>query len=809
MKTIPGRKSGVLCLLIIISLNGFAQIQGSVKDSLNRAIPFANVLLMHANDSSVVHGVMATEEGTYSFSEFKPGTYLIGVSLIGYKPAWSSPFEIRTSNDHIHEDPIYVETLSQQLKDVDVVAKKPIYELKTDRMVVNVENSITSSGNSALEVLEKSPGVIVNRQNNSITLSGKSGVEVMIDGKQNRMPIEAVMQMLEGMNADNVKRIELITTPPAKYDAEGNAGIINIVLKKNEDFGTNGSFTLVAGFAKREKMNASLNLNHHVNKFNFFGTYNVNFNNTRQSIETYRSLLKDGALEESYGKNYRSALVLYQNVRMGFDYTMSSKTTLSVLTNGYIRDWDMDAENDIYYSLDGVSSSSSNLKTVENSKWIHGMGNVNLQHRFHEDEVLDLNIDYLNYYNDNPSDYAIEYYDNDGQQVNGEDIKISKRTPIDILVGALDYSNKKNEKLKFEAGLKETVTWFQNDVGVEYFESGNWTYDPELTNKYWLNENISAVYGALNWQLSEKTGMTAGLRYEYLNSVLNSKDEKGIVDLHYGKLFPSFYFSQTLNENNTVQFSYSRRIDRPTFNELAPFIILITPESFVSGNENLLPALSDVVRADYQRKSAVFSLSYTYTTNAISRFQPVSSDDGTRQYFISMNMDKSQNFSAGLALPITVSEWWSMQNNFSLIWQSLETDYEDFYLDYQQYFYNINTNQSFSISKHFSAEITGFYRSKTLAGIFEQKPFGRLDVGVQWKSKSQNSRLNLNITDVFKTQLIKREANVPELNINNTYVLDFEPRVLRLSFIHNFGSTAIKVRQRKTGSEAEQNRVTN
>ena len=809
MKTTHCRILFVVFTLSALSINGYSQIQGSVKDSLNQPVPFANILLMNAKDSSVVSGVMATEEGTYSFSEFTPGKYLIGVSLIGYKPAWSPPFEIGTSNDHFHEQPIFVETLSQQIKDVNVVAKKPIYELKTDRMVVNVENSITSSGNSALEVLEKSPGVIVNRQNNSITLSGKNGVEVMIDGKQNRMPIEAVMQMLDGMNADNVKRIELITTPPAKYDAEGNAGIINIVLKKNEDFGTNGSFTLGAGLATREKMNASLNLNHHVNKFNFFGTYNVNFNNTRQSIETSRTLINDDVVEESYGKSYRSALVLYQNVRMGFDYTMSSKTTLSLLTNGYIRDWDMDAVNDIFYSENGLQTSHSNLQTVENSKWIHGMGNVNLQHRFHEEEVLDLNIDYLNYYNDNPSSYAIEYYDNTGQQVNGEDIEITKVTPIDILVGALDYSNKKNTKLKFEAGLKETVTWFKNDVAVKYFESGNWIFDPDLTNKYWLNENISAIYGAVNWQVAEKTGITAGLRYEYLNSVLDSEEEKGIVDLHYGKLFPSFYFSQTLNENNTVQFSYSRRIDRPTFNELAPFIILITPESYVSGNENLLPAMSDVVRADYQRKSAVLSLSYTYTTNAISRFQPVSSEDGTKQYFISMNMDKSKNFSTGLALPITVTEWWTMQNNFSLIWQSLETEYEDFYLDYQQYFYNINSNQSFTLGKQFSAELTGFYRSKTLAGIFVQKPFGRLDIGVQWKTKSQNSRFNLNITDVFKTQLIKREANVPELNIQNYYVLDFEPRVLRVSFTHNFGNTAIKMRNRKTGSEEEQNRVTN
>ncbi|WP_303925560.1 outer membrane beta-barrel family protein [Draconibacterium sediminis] len=798
-----------MSLLVCISGTIFAQIQGAVKDPLNRPVPFANVLLLNEADSLVVSGVMANEEGTYIFTEFKPGKYILGVSLIGYKPAWSAPFEIKTSNDHLHEEPIIVENEAQQIQDVDVVAKKPIYELKMDRMVVNVENSITSSGNTALEILEKSPGIIVDRQNSNISMAGKGGVQVIINGKQNRMPLEAVMQMLDGMNADNVKRIELITTPPAKYEAEGNAGIINIVLQKSEDFGTNGTFSLGAGVAKREKMNASLNLNHHVEKFNFYGMYNVNFNNQRSSITTYRSFPENDNVVESNGKSIRSALVLYQNIRMGFDYTLSSKTTLSLLTNGYIRDYEMDAWNNINYLTDNVESSRSRLETEELNKWIHGMGNINLNHRFHEEEVLDFNIDYLNYHNDNPSDFTLENYGSSGEFIDGEDIAITKTTPIDILVGAVDYSNSKNEKLKWELGFKETLTWFTNDVAVQYFRDGHWEYDPELTNKSWLNENITAVYGSANWQMTEKTGVTAGLRYEYLNSVLDTKEEKGIVDLHYGKLFPTFYVSQKLYKNNTVQFSYSKRIDRPTFNELAPFVTFVTPETFVAGNENLLPAMSDIFRIDYQLKSYILSFSYTTTDNSISRFQPVYSEDGERQYFISKNMDKSENISALLALPTTVTDWWKMQNSISWVWQRLATDYEGTDIDYKQNYYNISSNQSFTISKQFSAEISGFYRSKSLAGIFVQKPLGRLDLGVQWRSKSQNSRLNLNISDVFKTQLLKREAHIPELNIDNYYELDFEPRVLRLTFTHNFGNKAIKIRERNTASEEEQKRVTN
>lgn len=272
-----------LFLVFLIAISPkmvFPQIQGSVYDEACEPLPFANIMLLNQKDSSVVSGIMASEEGVFGITTFKPGNYFIGVSALGYKPTYSMPFNIKSSNDHLHIDPIFLEDEFHQIGEVKVVAQKPVYELQIDRMVVNVENSITSAGNTALEVLEKSPGIIVDRQNNSISMGGKSGVMVIINGKQNRMPLSAAVQMLSSMSADNVKKIELISTPPAKYDAEGDAGIINIVLKKNENFGTNGSFTLGAGVSTREKLTGSLNLNHHVEKVNFFGSYNADYNNT-------------------------------------------------------------------------------------------------------------------------------------------------------------------------------------------------------------------------------------------------------------------------------------------------------------------------------------------------------------------------------------------------------------------------------------------------------------------------------------------------------------------------------------------------
>lgn len=807
MKVLNTKTRFTTLFLFLSVFSARAQIQGSVRDSTDLPVAFANVILLHLPDSTVATGVMATDEGTYNITSLKPGRYLIGVSLIGYAPAFSKPFTVKSSNDHIHNEPIYLQSDSRQLQNVDVVAKKPIYELKLDRMLVNVENSITSSGNTALEVLEKSPGVILDRQNNSISLAGKSGVMIILNGKQTRMPVDAAIQMLDGMNAENVKQIEIITTPPAKYEAEGDAGIINIVLKKHEDFGTNGSFSLGAGVSRREKMNTSLNLNHHTDKVNYYGTYNVNYNNMRQQIDSYRRYMADNDLKESDTKSKRSAIVLFQNIRMGLDYTITPKTTLSLLTNGYIRDWEMDAANGIRYSTNGDLSKSSKLIVNEVNKWYHGMGNVNVLHHFNEEETMEFNFDYLNYYNNNPSDYILEEFDPAGQRLDGEDIKVGKTTPIDILVGSADYSNSTNPDLTFEAGAKLTYTHFQNDVGVRYFQSTGWEYDANLTNNYEMNENIAAVYASLSWKLTKNTSLNTGLRYEYMNSTLDSETEKGIVDLHYGELFPTFFFSQKFNDKNTWQFSYSRRIDRPTFNELAPFFALVTPESFVSGNENLLPAFSSIFKTEYQYHSAMLSVSYTDTKDAISRFQPTTSEDQSKQYFVSRNLDKTETVSVMLAVPLTITDWWKMQNSLNWVWKSLKTGYDGLNIDMSQTNYRINSNQSFTFSERLSGEISGFYTSKSIWGIYESRPFGRIDLGLQWKLKDKNSRFNFNVSDLLKTNIYRSVASVPELNIYNHWRLDFEPRVFRVTFTHNFGNGAAKSRKRSTGSEEEQNRI--
>ncbi len=795
----------IQCLLPFVST---AQIQGTVHDINSQPLSFANVILISQKDSSIVTGIMASDVGTFSITNFNPGKYLIKTTMIGYKTKLSEPFEIRSSNDHIHINPMILEEDTKLLEDVDVIAKKPIYEQQIDRMVVNIENSFTSSGSTALEILEKSPGVIVNRQNKTLTLGGKEGVMVMINGKESRMPVSAAIEMLSGMSSENVKKIELITTPPSKYEAEGDAGIINIVLKKDDDFGTNGTYTLGAGMGVDGKLNGSLTLNHHVAKVNYFGSYSYSYDNSYQTISMNRLVNQDGSINETNSDSYRQPVTNYHNGRLGLDYTISSKTIIGLLASGYISDWEMDAMNDVYYKKDNQITNLINQHIIETNKWTHYMGNFNLQHFFKEDEILEFNADYLHYDDNNPSKYFIQYHDNANRLTSTEEINVTKKTPINTFVEKLDYTRNFGKDIKLEAGLKNTNTSFGNDVSVANLVDGTWTFNGDLTNNYSLSENISAAYSSLNYKFNEKTSMIAGLRYEYTSTVLSTEAQHGIIDRHYGKLFPTLFFSRELNKNNTIQFSYSRRITRPSFNELAPFIVFQSPDTYLSGNEKLQPSLSDIFKSDYKYKSVLFSFTYSIENNAIRRFQPRQDSVKNILYLTSRNLDKVTTTSLMLSFPIKVTKWWNMQNNFSGINQNIRTDYDGKNLNISLKNFNANMINNFKLRKNFSAEISGEYQSPSLFGIYRSKSVSTVSVGIQMKSKNEKNTFNLNLSDVFQTGIYNFSANVPELNIRTSGRLNFEPRVLRFTYSHDFGSKKVKAeRKRGTGSDEERKRV--
>ena len=791
---------------LFISAFTQSRIYGTIIDSAGRPVINANVLLLNSKDSVLVKGILTSEGGLFSFENIKLGEYLITATHTGIRPIYTQPFQVSDKQENIDMGTIRLEESSIVIANVTVTTKKPLYEQKIDRLVINVAASITSAGSTALDVLERSPGIIVNRLNNSLSINGKGGVIVMINGKRNYMDISALIQMLANMPSNNIERIEIITTPPANFDAEGDAGIINIVLKSNNQFGTNGSFSLTAGYSKGEQNLLSLNINHRKVKTNLFGNYSFSRTRLKQIRTNYHAVTNGGKFMEDYSESNRHALVWQHNGQAGIDYDVSKKTIVGALFTVSYRHWAMEADNLSSVSADHNLDTTVRIVNHELHVTPNYGFNLNMQHTYKPDEKLTVNLDYLNYNDNNPNTYTNSYYNPNNSFLNDEQVESSKKTPLKFWIAAIDYSKKINKKVNMEAGLKAAVSRLSNDVQVATLLINSWITDSSLSGHHDLHESISAAYSSFNVAMNEKTSIKLGLRYEYTNSNLGSPAQKNIVDRHYGNLFPSFFFQHTINGNSTLNFSYSRRIWRPSFSALAPFVIFYDPKTFQTGNPALQPALTDAINAAYTFKNKILSLSYSYTAHSIS-LQPKIDEAKNRLVSYLINAKNSKFFYVNLSLPFKVIKWWNMQNNFSGNWVQSNTFYKASIRSEAKGYY-LQSTQTFTLPKDFFIELSGYYSSKSNWGIYHYNGSGSLDAGIQKKFTRKKSSLSFNVRNLLNTEQFKTYVDIPGQNLIHRARQVFSYTYYGLTFSRSFGNDKVKgKRERSTGAEEEKGRA--
>ncbi|MCF7561202.1 TonB-dependent receptor [Sabulilitoribacter multivorans] len=798
----------VKLLLIFITINSYTQSQhtviGLISDTNNKGIAYVNVLLIKATDSTLVKGTISSDNGTYKIDNINTGNYIIMSSFVGYKTTYSKPFNL--NSDYKVETLILSE--GEELNEVVVEAKKPLYQQKVDRMVINVENSIVSAGGTALEVLERSPGVNVNRQSNSISIAGKEGVVVMVNDKISYMPASSLVQMLEGMSADNIVSIELITTPPANFDAEGNAGYINIILKKRTDLGLNGSYTISGGYGNGVTNNNNLNFNYRKNKVNLYGSYGFSLDKRGQVFKTSRQYEDNGNLLASSTVTDRDPTQRNHNLRLGLDVTASEKTIVGLLVSAFDNRWSMDAINNSFDSENGVPTSYVILDNDEINHLKHYGINFNIKHNFTEDDFISFDADYINYKFDNPTNYENSFFDENNNFDRIELLRSGKKTPIETWVGKLDYSNKINDKIKIETGIKGTKSNFENDVNVDDFVNNDWVTDPSLTNKSDLDEKIYAAYGALDYSINEKTSMKVGMRYEHTNSKLDTDTQGTVVDRDYGIWFPSVFLNRQINDTLSLNLSYSKRITRPTFNDLAPFVIFFDPNTFLSGNASLQPAISNAFKFDVNYKSYFLSFQYTIEDSSIANFQE-RIDEGTgRLIFEAANLDYTKTFGITLGVPIKLTNWWRTQNNLTFIKQKVRAFYNDEPIELSLGNFSANSTHSFKISDTFSAELSGFYAGPGFFGSAKYDEVYGINLGLQKKFSEKWGTLKFSINDILDSIEFNGGTDLPEQNIKTRNTFDFFNRTFAISYSRNFGNSKLKSsRNRQTGSEEERQRV--
>jgi len=801
----------LLLLFLLITRFSLAQtiIKGKIQENNGTPVSYATVLLLNGADSLMVKGAVTSESGDFTLPVGKPGKYMVKASSVGYDDFLSSTLLISQGQSEVDMGAISLSEAATELGEVVIEAEKPIFEQHIDRTVINVQSSITSSAGTALDVLEKAPGVTVDRVNNNLSLSGKGGIRIMINGKMNRMPLAAAVQMLNGINAENLDRIEIITTPPAKYEAEGNAGIINIVLKQTADAGTNGSFSVFGGYGEGEKAGGSINFNHRKKKVNIFGDYSFRRNHTKQTFFNNRILIDSLGLEEETNTySFRDAVTTVHNGRIGIDYQIGPNTTIGGLFSGFRRNWDMDAFNEVTVTRASVLESTIGLATQEINEWRYMVGNINFSHTFATRHNISVETDYIDYDADNPTDYQQETFDEQGNLTDYDEFRVRKETPIETWVPRLDYTYKIDDDITLEAGAKATFYKLENDIVLENLENGIWVIDSTLSQKADLEENIYAGYGSISFKASPQVDIKIGLRYEHTITQLDTDTEQNVVDRNFGNLFPSVFFNHKINDDNSWVVSYSRRITRPTFIDIAPFVIFLDPNTFWTGNESLKPAITDAVKAEYRYKAYLISFQYSRDQDAIARFQPRVDEENSRQLTSAENMDSRDNFSITLALPIGVTDWWEMQYNVIGTYQILKAGHLETPVELTNLSLNINGANTFKLPKKFTFEISGFSRSPSLFGISEFQSVGSLNLGLEKKLNNDGGAFRFNVTDLLDTRNFKGETLVPEENIDIRRGFDIEGQIFNLTYTRNFGNRKLKgVRKKSGGSEEEQRRL--
>jgi hypothetical protein len=583
------------------------KISGTVVDDSRAAVTSASVSLLKSNDSSLVKIAVADKAGNFVIENVGEGQYLVSVTSSSYAKSYSPPFKLSADNSDIRLGIITLAKKITSLSNVTVVSKTPLIEQKIDRTVLNVEAAITNAGSTALEVLEKAPGISVDKDGN-ISLKGKAGVMVLIDGRPTQLGAADLANMLRSMQSSQLDQIEIMTNPPAKYDAAGNAGIINIKTKKNKQFGYNGSVTAGIAQGKGTRFNEGLNFNYRKNKVNFFTNLSHNRNIRIDQLNIQRNFLHNATKNVLYRFEQVGDMTNTRNSyngKVGLDYSFNPKTSIGVVVSGFSSPNTFNNLNTTN-RIEG-SNVTEQTKSISRSKGTFQNFSSNLNFRRQLDTTgkeITADLDYLTYNGRTNMSLLSDYYNAAGSKRESSDTLFGGLPQIiNIYSGKLDYTHPLKKGARFEAGLKTSLVNTDNNAVYDTANNGLRQRDLGRSNHFVYEENINAAYVNLSMPLGKKWNGQFGLRAENTNAKGDQKTTGEKFKRNYTQLFPTAYLQYKMNKQNDLGINYGRRIRRPNYESLNPFIEFLDRYTFEQGNPNLKPQFSHNVELSHTYKS--------------------------------------------------------------------------------------------------------------------------------------------------------------------------------------------------------------
>lgn len=804
------------------------RITGKVSGSSAQSIEAVTVELLDTATRKLVKTALTEKDGSYLFEKIKEGTYQLSFTATGYEKKLSDVFTVDNTIAEVKIGDIQLSTSAKSMTAVTVVATKPFIEQKIDKTVVNVDASPSNAGATALEVLEKSPGVTVDNDGN-ISLKGKNGVIVMMDGKPTYLSGADLANVLRNLPASALDQIEIMTNPSSKYDAAGNSGVINIKTKKSKTRGSNGSLTFgnTTGLFRNNgtsellhKPTFSVNYNYRKNKVNLFSNFVYNYREGRSKMDIVSRYYRDGKPIDSI--NNVNTLFKFRNnnytLKMGMDYSPNKKNTFGIVLNGFMFAGRPRSATGTYFTNLG-NSVFSRLNSTGSSKlsWQNFSTNLNFRHLFDTTGTeLTVDADYAIYSNTSDQLLSTGFFDGNFNQT-ADSMYLRGHLPSDINIYSLksDFIKTYKSGLRIEAGVK--VSYVKSDNRVNYERKVPTGWVPDSRNNHFIyNENINAAYINASKQLKKWT-LQGGLRMENTNTKGTQVIDNSSVKRNYVSLFPTAFASYALNDKNSLTLSVSRRLQRPNYQDLNPFTFFLDSLSYRQGNPYLTPQFSynfELIHS-YNGK-LITTLNYSKTTDVISNI--INRNRGANNEIIgfltSDNIASFTNMGLAISAPVKISKWWNVnlygnlyRNHYEGTYISNETGSPEVVgLDIAFTSFTVNISNNFTIGKGWSAELSGWYRYKTVEQLNLAFPMGQLNFGLA-KNNLLNGRmsLRLNARDPFNWQYYRglTKYGTVDFNLDNRW----DNRQYGINVTYRFGKQQNQNRRRSSATEEEQKRI--
>jgi hypothetical protein len=802
----------ILACLQINAQTPTTTINGKITDAAQKPLEGATVILLNEKDSSIAKTTISIDNGTFSFERIRYGNYKIAVTLTGFAKFKTEKIILAESNPSITLDPFILTLQTNKLQDVTVTSQKQLVERKIDRTVVNVDAMISAAGSTAFEVLEKAPGVSVD-QNGVVSMKGKTGVVIFIDDKPTYLSGADLESYLRSLPASTIDQIELMTNPPAKYDAAGGAGVINIRTKRTRIKGFNGTVigSIIQG--RYARTNNNFNFNYRNNKFNTFGllTYNSQNGFTDLNINRYFKN-PDGTRKSDFIQNtlIRPGASAF-TAKIGADYYVSDKTTFGIVLTGVSRTGQRNNDNDSkIFNANAQLDSTIVAHNTQDNFFRNGGINFNFRHQYKKaGPELTADADYISYKTGNDQLFNNYTYQPNGSLSYQDKLTGNLPARISIWSGKIDYSHPLSIGWKLETGIKSSHT--ETDNVAEYFHTANNITSPDYdkTNHFIYKETIHAAYINASRE-GKRWSFQFGLRGEHTISdgrqLGNLVKPDSSFRRMYTSIFPTAYINYKIDSagDHVLSLNYGKRIERPYYQDLNPFISPLDKFTYYTGNPFLQPAFTHNINLSYGFKS-YFTITASYSRTLNSTNETIEIVNGT-YYSRPGNIGKVTNMSLSLDGNIDIAKWLAVHLYTEVTNIHAESNFYTGLLDTKGTFWFAQPNLQFKMGKGWTAQLDAVYQTRLTNNQFVLLPRGRVNAGFS-KKISAASTLRVNVNDLFYTSITRGIINnlaYTEANWRNAS----DSRFISLSLSYRFGKAMNDLRKHNaTGAESEKNRV--